>query len=406
MAQIVQNTDIAPTIDGFEPCAVRGYDVALYTVNWNAAFSTDAGNTFSSLNPADLLPNGGEKYFCDQRVEFVPSIDTFAWVILRISDEGPFVLAFASPDEIRNSAGRHWTRYLVTPALFGHPGSTFDYPQVSFGHNYFYLTVNLVGGEGDGHALIMRMPLGHIAERRTIQVQYITAPHWYLCPSHNTRDVGLFATFNSESQIRVFSWAEDPNAWVFPFDIDVATVPTQDFSSFTPDNDDWLPPTSKIDWQITGAARSRDYLYLAWSAGRLYPDGSPSPIPQPHVEWAQIAIGSWTLLTQRYIWNPEFAFAWPSLAANWELDTAIAISLCWGGGQKYPQHAVGTIYPGGYPLLSTTSGRTAGAGGHYNDVRMDYPDSHQFIAAGFVAAKDNATPPNVLDHPHFVVVAP
>lgn len=404
MAEIVQNVGLAPRHHGFEPCAVRGFDVALFTGNWFAAYSTDSGNSFQSLDPDGLLSNEGESLCCDQRVEFVPSINTFAWVLL--SNEGPVAVAVASPDEIRNSGGRHWTYYHVTPALFGFSGSTFDYPQISFGHDYIYLTVNVVGGEGDGRAVIMRMPLGQIAERQTLDVQYITPQHWYICPSHNTRDIGLFATFISDSEIRVYTWAEDPNAWVFHFNVAVATVPTLDFSSLTPDNDDWLPPTSKIDSSITGAARSSRYLYLTWSAGRLYGDGSPSPITQPHVEWVQIDIAARTLVTQRYIWNREFAFAWPSLAANWERDTAIAISLCWGGGRHYPQHAVGTIYPGGNPLLSTTSGRSAGAGGHYNDVRMDYPDSHQFVAAGFNSAKDNASPPNIRNRPHFVIMTP
>jgi hypothetical protein len=56
------------------------------------------------------------------------------------------------------------------------------------------------------------------------------------------------------------TWKELPSAPVTWFDVDIATIPSEDWSSFTPDGDDWLPPTSKIGTEVTGAARSRQEL--------------------------------------------------------------------------------------------------------------------------------------------------
>src|SRR6476646_5924405 len=99
MTAIVQNVDLSPDHEGFEPCAAQAFDVALYSGNWFAAYSTDGGNTFASLDPFAMMKLEGETFCCDQRVEFVPNLGSFVWVML--SMEGPLILAVATPDEIR-----------------------------------------------------------------------------------------------------------------------------------------------------------------------------------------------------------------------------------------------------------------------------------------------------------------
>jgi hypothetical protein len=400
MPSIIQNVDLAPTVSGFETCAATAGGVAVYTGNWFAAYSTDGGNNFHAISPQDMMKLAGRTFCCDQRVEYVPNIDSIAWILLSQPENSAIMLAVARPGEIAGSNGRNWTYYVITPSTFRLQSDSFDYPQISFGNKYLYLTANKMGSGG---AIVARFPLDQIGNRATMFGQFITTDQQYVCPCHNTLDVGWFGTFKSDSEVRVFTWEEDPAALVFPFDVNIATVPTTDFSSFTKEGDDWLPPTSKVQSIITGAARSRQHLFLAWSAGRKYASGEASPFTQPHIEWVQIDVPTKTLVTQRYIWNPAFGFAWPSLAANGDQDTKIALSCCFGGGDLYPQHAVGVI--GDPPLLATTSGRSAGAGGHYNDVRMCFPNTNQFVAAGFVAAK-NGDPPVVADHPHYIIFQP
>jgi hypothetical protein len=397
MTEIVQNVWLTP--QGLETSAAKAHDVAMVTANYYAAFSTDGGATFTStgISPYRMISLVGENFCCDQRVEYVPSIDTFVWVLQ--SNEGRIMLAVASPEEIRRSNGRAWTYYHLTQTTFHLENDRFDYPQVSFGRNFLYLTFLVVVGGG---SIVARFPLEELENRATLHGRFLRTPEWFVCPCHSTFAEGWFGTLQTDRKIRVLRWSET-STFVNSFVLDIATVPTTDYSTMTPDNEDWLPPTSKIQANITGAARNQNYLYLAWCAGKKYADGSASPIPQTHVELAIIDMASQSLVRQHYIWNRNFAFAWPSLAGNWGWDDSqshVAIALSWGGPSDYPQHAVGIL--GDPPLFSTTSGRTAGAGGHYNDVRLCYPDVDHFVAAGAVAPKDTSTPPVVTNRVNYV----
>jgi hypothetical protein len=397
MTEIVQNVELAP--QGLETSAANAFDVAMVTANYFAAFSTDAGATFTStgISPYGMMSLVGDTFCCDQRIEYIPSIDTFVWVLQSV--EGWIMLAVASPEELRLSNGRAWTYYHLQDAIFRLENDRFDYPQVSFGRRFLYLTCLVVAGGG---SIVARFPLEELKNRATLHGRFLRTPEWFVCPCHNTLAEGWFGTLQTDSKIRVLRWSET-STFINSFVVDIATVPTTDFSTMTPDNTDWLPPTSKIQANVTGASRNRNHLWLAWCAGKKYADGSTSPIPQTHVELAIIDMASQSLVRQRYIWNSNFAFAWPSLAGNWGWDVSeshVAIALSWGGPNDFPQHAVGIL--GDPPLLSTTSGRTAGSGGHYNDVRMCYPDVEQFVAAGAVAPMDASTPPVIANKVNYV----
>jgi hypothetical protein len=406
MTQILKNSDLAPKISGIETCAACVRDIAFYTGNWFAAYSIDSGTTFGQVSPYAMMQTAGFTFCCDQRIEYVPRIDTFVWVLL--SNEGPLMLAVASPDEVRNSKAKAWTYYVIKPETFRIRGEdTFDYPQISFGDNYLYLTVNSVG---TNQAVITRFPLEELAQRATLHGEHVKVSSWFVCPCHNTREAGWFGVAQSDSEIRVFKWDEPPGAPVKHFDFPIATVPTTEFSSFTRDGDDWLPPTSKINSSISGAARTGNTVVFAWSAGRKYANGEASPFPHTHIEYIEISIfdfgiGQASFATQHSIWNPDFAFAWPSLAASPTLEGKVAISCCFGGGRdRYPQHAVGIL--GTHKVTPTTSGKSAGAGGHYNDVRLCFPDTGQFVASGFHTAKDNSNPPKLENRPKYVIFSP
>jgi hypothetical protein len=393
MIGLSQNVDLAPSITGIETAAANAFDVAFLTANWTAAFSVDSGRSFTAVSPYDLLKPLGLNFCCDQGVTYEPRINIFLWVLLSV--EGPIVMAVASPDDVRASKGRSWTTYVIPPSAFRREDEAFDYPDVTFGDNFVYMTADLTN---KGGALIVRMPIEEIGARGRINARYaFVSDSSFICPAQLTGERGWFGTKQNDSMLRIFSWRESALALDAPFDVHVETIPSEDFHSFMPDQADWLPDTSKISADVTGAARSGQELWLAWSAGRKISGQRENAIAQPHIGIAVVNIQSRKLVRQRYIWNPDFAFAWPSLASNPAQE--VAMSFSWGGGDYYAQHAVG-ILKHREDFVSTTSGPSGGSGGHYVRVRMAFPNVDEFVAGGYVAAKDNG---KVTNSPHYVV---
>jgi hypothetical protein len=54
----------------------------LATGNWYAVYSTDGGNTFTSVDPTTIFDNTADRGFCcDQIIQYVPSIGRFIWLM-------------------------------------------------------------------------------------------------------------------------------------------------------------------------------------------------------------------------------------------------------------------------------------------------------------------------------------
>jgi hypothetical protein len=65
---------------------------------------------------------------------------------------------------------------------------------------------------------------------------------------------------------------------------------SEDWSSLTPDEEDWLPPSSKIDTAVTGVARAGPELWLAWSGARKISGRDQNAFPHPHIGIAVISL--------------------------------------------------------------------------------------------------------------------
>lgn len=397
---IAQNVDLAPTLRGWETAAANAFNIAFFTANWTAGASFDFGHTFTRVSPYDLVKAAGNTFCCDQSITYIPRINTFVWV--RLSVEGPIVMAVASPGQIRDSKGRSWTFYHLTPRTFNFENDEFDYPDCSFGDNFLYMTFN---SQKQGGAIILRYPLQQIGERTTITGQFV---HFtdasYIGPAQLTGDHGWFGTRLNSSTLRVYGWAETQSARITHFDVPVATVPSEDWSSLTPDEEDRLPPSSKIDTAVTGVARAGPELWLAWTVRGRFPDAirmlSHTRISVLRV----ISLQGRRLIAQKYLWSRDHAYAWPSLAANPALE--VGISFAYGGGRtRFPQHGVDTVRRN-WEFMLTTSGRTTGSGGHLVRIRTSFPNVDDFVAGGYIALKDPKRPGHptkVVNHPHYVV---
>jgi hypothetical protein len=398
MTAIIKNVDLndgtTNTFDDWETCAASAFNVAVYTGNWFAAYSVDNGSTFQSMDPWGLCAAHGETLCCDQVVIYIPRINQFAWLLQTAA--GNYVLAVASPQEIESSHGTSWASWLIPANRFGVSGAQADYPEVAVGDNYLYVTFNLIGN----HSIGLRLSLAEIHARGSLFLIYFAASsNYWMRPVQSTESTGYFVAENSASQLRVFAWPERADVINY-FDVDIATIPTDDFPTPMPSGGQWLGPTSKVDWHIYGATRTGSHIWVAWNGARKISGQTSNTFDYPHIGIAIIDVHSKKLVEQRYIWNHEHGFAWPSLATNAYGD--VGLSFCWGGNRWDPQYGVAVLTDPDDTFVSATGGKTAGAGGHYTSVREEFPDVDRFCGAGFNQILPTGTDQGV-NHPHYVL---
>lgn len=355
-----------------EPSGASGGGVIFMTANWFAAYSTDGGLTFNSLNPTTVFPADTVGFCCDQVVQYVPSIDRFIWFL----QGNGYRLASASPRDIINSGGTAWTYWNLTPQVFGQPNGTgLDYPDLSVGDNFLYMSWDVgfpscPSGCRSGFQ-VARVSLAGIQAGGTIGIDFTDPPDapmaWGGHLMQNTLNEVFWAGHNSSSQMRVFSMAEGSGQY-FWRDVNVASWSRTALSSTTPDGQNWVSQCGGgfPGNAVVGGTRSGNELWFAWTAG------TDRNFQQPHVEMVTLdRANNFRLVRQVQIWNNSYAFAYPALATD-PCSGEIGLSLEYGGNGNYQNHVVG--FWGDF-LVYLTSASDVGACrfGDYVTLRQAQP---------------------------------
>jgi hypothetical protein len=409
--------------NGWETSAANGQDVVVYTANWMAAYSTDSGDTFTPISSKKTVEKAAaafglqDVFSCDQVVIYSPRINNFIWVM---QTSQAYFLAFATPEEIK--ASKEWAVVYINFKTLS-PGSTeinwFDFPEVALSDKFLYMTFDVIGSfptEHRKYAVGMRLSLDDIASRRGVGFAYFTTDFlgsetMGLRPAQNISDTGYFVMKNTESELGVIAWPEEERKPIRYFKVGINTCATEDWDVKFPDGlpPDWLSSTSKISSRITGLTRTGSQLWVAWSAARkvLGENTGVNNFPFPHIGMAIIDVNRETV-ENHYIWNPEFAYAWPSLATNSNGD--VGLSCCVGGNKDSPQYVVTIISEPDdsgsmrfEPQRFTKIGgsiTTRGAGGHYNTIRQAQQNDWDYVGSG---TNQIDTGVDRVNHPYFVL---
>ena len=408
----------------------KGGDVVVMSGNLWLKLSVDAGKTFTDLDFTKLFAAdttyGG--WAGDQVIHYVPAIDCFVLYVQSFkattganTNKNVVKVAVASPADLKKFAGGRdaWRRqWNFTADTFGLGASWMDFPDISYGDKFLYVNTNVFAGKQG--KLFFELPLADLQAGRGFNFQYAFLDEKIAIGSPTQNIVGdenYWAAHVDNSTMRIYSskgteanysWRDRKvNNWPKTTDNDIVSA--------APDFADWLSE----DHRIIGATRVNNQLWFAWTATTGDGGGGGFKFPQPHIQIAKFDLGSdFKLIEQTQVWNPDNAFAYPSLITN--SDNEVGISLAWGGGGKYyGSHAVGILgdfvvwfgeaseetsqrqkqddagnpvsNPDGTPVMISRWG-------DYVHVRLARPDTRFFSAFGYAVLKDStATPPEKFD---------
>jgi hypothetical protein len=362
------------------------------TANWTAAYSTNGGGSFTQLDPTTIFPNDAVGYCCDQVVQYVPGIDRFIWLL----QGNGYRIASASPANVKSSGGTAWTYWNLTPAFFGLTGSL-DYPDVSVGAHYLYLSFDEVGTG----LMVARISLAQLQAGGTITVEWTDpkngGPAYGGHVMQDTGNEAFWAGHNSTSQMRIFSLAEGSTTY-FWRDVNIGSWSNTGLSSTSPDGIDFLTKLRNFpDNAVIGATRApgpsstsnelfSDGLWFAWSAG------TDSNFAQPHIEMVTLdRSNNFAVAQQVQIWNSTYAYVYPALATN-ACTSEVGFSIEGGGDGNYENHLVG-FWGDFVAYITTNSNIGTTRFGDYVTIRQDpTPELHGafFDAFGYGLDKPSA----------------
>jgi hypothetical protein len=320
-----------------EPSVSINGQVVMFTGNWYTARSVDAGQTFQFIDPFTSFPNPPNLSFCcDQVVNYIPSIDTFVWLLQYGTNSDPQIdniqrLAFAASADVQ--AGR-WRLFDITTDSLGVSGEFLDFPDLAVGANCLYVTTNLFSATGQSTgAAVVRIPFSSITSGPAVAQHFVSRDLDALRVAQNCGTTAFFAAHADTSTLTVFSWPEGDSTPVST-NIGVARwIGASAYQSRTPDGQRWL---DRIDPRITGAAMAGNELWFAWSV-----DKGSNQRPQPFVQIARIDATNLTLLDNVNIFDTDSAIAYGALSSG--PDQEVATSYMIGGGPRFPSLMAGIL---------------------------------------------------------------
>lgn len=388
-----------------EPSEASAGKVVWYTHNSGAAYSLDGGKTFTSVDPRQMFPEAGHPWCCDQQVVYAPQINRFIWYAqywcevpdhrcdhkparenyVRILAASPQAIAAAPPDD----PGAAWEDWLITPRDVGLKHQWLDFPDLAVGRHSLYFTTNTFksGNVGSVLSVIARIPLSQLKRGRDLSMSY------YLDHETNSyriaQGAGTHAYFGVNQDPRelfTLSW-DEASPLLFPHHTRHAVSAFTDRASQAAG----LNWSFRTDARITAATRRGDQLWFAWSEGRSIcrthcNDGQQPQLeqvwPQPHVHVVVVDRRSFRLVRDRFIHNPDFAIAFPSLATD-SLGR-VGMTFSYGGGTAGNPSAAAGYLTGGEAFRQVAPSPASGAQGDYFSLRPDWPDGSRLTASGFI----------------------
>lgn len=322
-----------------EPSLANHGETVFYTANWFAARSNDGGTTWNYIDPSEDFTS----FCCDQVVIFDPNREIFVWYRQGKHDPNGENIVKLS---ISNDANNWWT-YNIKPTDFDPTwtGQWFDYPQLSLGKKYLYVTTNMY----DGNSQFLRSVIAEISLDDLANAVAPSLGYYYdsskdiftFTPVSGAKDTMYWASHVNNSAMKIYRWDEN-KSWtqITKKDIEIPAwtpPPVNGMECTSPDNNNMCERST--DGRITAGWISGDTIGFFWNADKGGKSIHGETFNWPYINSATFNINNMTYDGRPYIWSPDFAFLYGSASPNDKGN--IGIQVMYGGGNKYPSIAAG-----------------------------------------------------------------
>ncbi len=353
-----------------EPSVAAIQDIVFETGNWYAALSTNAGRTFTFINPLQgpFPPvNGG--FCCDQVTIHEPSRKAIFWLqqYLPDTDVNSSRINTQRINVDRDANGTWDCSYDFTPQSYGLPTNRFlDFPDLVLGTSYLYHTTNvfMTSTSQFSNAVIARYPLDTLATCGTLAFTYQSVTdRGSFRATHGAKGTIYWGTHNATNSLRIYRWAENSNtiAW-----------DNRDISSWNnatricpgPDGKDWC---GRADGRILAAYVAKGILGFMWNAAQT------TGRPYPYVRIARFNESDRALIGEDDIFSSTNTWVYPSVSVN--ARGHLGGTIMFGGGNLYPSCSAwiaDDINGGALQPLETVVAATGASGPLYSNVWGDY----------------------------------
>ncbi len=319
-----------------EPSVQNIGSVVLETGNSFAALSRDGGNIFTYLDPFTTFPSVYGGFCCDQRVLYDSSRNLMFWALMYYGNSsGNMIrLAIARGEAALKAPFPVFISYGFSPQAVGFPaGEWYDYPQIALSSNYLYFTANVFkapfpSGPFD-RTVVLRLPLDGLASGIGFEYDAFTMDSTYFnaTPVQGATNTMYWATQGNTAIMRVYQWPESspqPTAAVVVHTYYPDPSNPAGYTCPIGGVQDWC---GRLDDRVQTGWLSGGTLGFVWSAPKG--TGGFGTFNFPFVQFLFVNSYTLTFTGESIMWNPAFAYAYPSAALN-----------AWG-------HVAGTVFYGG-----------------------------------------------------------
>jgi len=403
---VISTTIVSPAAAGLqtstvgEPSLSSNGQEALFSGNWYAAHSANAGQTWNLLSPFSFFPAAAGGFCCDQSLIFIPRIGMHVWILQYVKSNNTNVLRIAfKANQLGATAGWKW--WDLVPATFdaGWSDEWFDYNHCAFSDNFLYIGTNMFAGATDTftRAVMFRIPFAAFAPNAQLTVDHFTTTtNFSLRCVHGASTTMYFGSHQGPgaSSLRVFAWPESSTTVTSKVVPITAWNGASPYGPVGPGSANWV---GRCDGRITGAWIANGRLGFMWSANR---QGTARPFP--FVRVARIAEANMRLIDEPDIWNGNFAYAYPDAYPNQQGH--VGITLFAGGNTTHPAHLIGVRTANGLTwnlrtIARSTHSPAQNKWGDYLTCRRDHPNGNEWVASGY-SLQGGGGIANV--RPHFV----